>query len=364
VNQLDDYIARIAALQSQGEPPFDAGLFPAWRANPHVGYRRADTTLFFTVITIFTLNKIKPHASPISQRLIEEMTAKAKVNYENFRNKDGLETYNFWKTKPSKHFPNGQLFRRFDHFRIPDDADDTAFVYLTTRLTSDQTRWLKDKLALHANGTKQRIRNTHPDYRDLRAYSTWFGKNMYVEFDACVLSNVLYWVFESKLPLNQHDTDSLAYIRSVVETGRYRTQPFRCAHQYPRTALIAYHVTRLLTAFEIPYLEPIRGQLERELPLLLQAATHPMEKLILGISLLRLGQFTEVQGIDRPWTKADFNGFYFFIAGLLTAYEQPILYRLASSPLFHIRWECEAHAWALVAEYEALRNQANRGGLH
>jgi hypothetical protein len=40
----------------------------------------------------------------------------------------------------------------------------------------------------------------------------------------------------------------------------------------------------------------------------------------------------------------------FFIAGLLTAYENPLLYKLASSPLFHIQWTCEAHSLALLAE--------------
>ena len=40
----------------------------------------------------------------------------------------------------------------------------------------------------------------------------------------------------------------------------------------------------------------------------------------------------------------------FFIAGFLTAYENPLLYKLASSPLFHIQWTCEAHCLALLAE--------------
>ena len=90
------------------------------------------------------------------------------------------------------------LFRHFEHFRIPDDLDDTAFVYLTEAPTEKERLWLKDKLAQHANGTRQWIKNTYPEYRTLRAYSTWFGKTMYIEFDACVLSNILYCIFQYK----------------------------------------------------------------------------------------------------------------------------------------------------------------------
>ena len=52
--------------------------------------------------------------------------------------------------------------------------------------------------------------------------------------------------------------------------------------------------------------------------------------------------------------------FHFFIAGLLTAYEQPLLRRFADRPLVQMRWQCEAHSWALVAEYLAVRKQPGR----
>lgn len=356
VNHLDKIIARIATLQSVGTPPFDAGLFAAWRGNPSLGYRRPDTTVFFTAIITFTLQRLKPLLSPASQLVVEEIVQKATANYPKFQNKDGLKTYNFWKTKPSQHFPNGHIFGHFNHFKIPDDVDDTAMIYLTTQPSLAENLWLKQKLTQHANGAKQHVKNTYSDYKSLKAYSTWFGKNMYIEFDACVLSNLLYWVFENKLPLNQHDTDSLAYIRSVVETDRYLTEPFRCAHQYPRTVVIVYHVARLMGAFQIAELEPIRAKLIADAQRLLQQPQAPLDAVILQTSLLRLGVMPETLQDCQNLTSSNFEGFYFFIAGLLTAYENPLLYKLARSPLTHIRWQCEAHCWTLLAEYEALKN--------
>jgi len=376
MEELDEIIGRIAALQSEGDAYFDEGLFPAQRTNALIGYKRPDTTVFFTAIIVFTLRKIKYLLSPQSQVLVNQIVEKATKNYPKFQNKDGLKTCNFWKTKPSQHFPNGHLFRHFDHFRIPDDVDDTAMIYLTTSPTEEELFWLKEKLSQHANLSQHTVRNARPEYHQLRAYSTWFGKNMYIEFDACVLSNLLYCIYEYQLPLNQHDYDSLVYIRSIIETDRYITEPFRCAHQYPRTVLIIYHVARLISTFHITDLEIIRDKIINDARQLLQQPQHPLDEILLKTSLLRLGdkgkdvrhltfdsRKLKAEGrkltADCQQPKADSrklkaDSFYFFIAGLLTAYENPVLYHLAKSPLFQMRWECEAHCWTLVAEYLAL----------
>ncbi|MBU1820880.1 MAG: hypothetical protein KKG00_05115 [Bacteroidetes bacterium] len=347
----------IQNIQSADKLYFLPGLVPAYRSNKYVLYNRCDTTIFFSAITAFTLGTLREKVSVDCQNSIDEVVAEIKKNYPAFRNKDGLKTYNFWQTRPSQHFPNGYLFHRFEHFRIPDDIDDTAFVYLTDDPTEEELRWLKHKLTLHANGTARWIRNTYPEYRKLRAYSTWFGKNMYIEFDACVLSNILYLIFQSGLPLNQHDTDSLAYIRSVIETNRYLTEPFRCAHQYPHTALIVYHVARLLAAFSPEGLQGIREKLIADSWELLAAEPHPMYRVLLATSLLRLGEQPPRLAVEN-YSEKDFEGFYFFIAGLLTAYEHPLLYRMASWKVFHMHWTCEAHCWALLAEYECLYRAA------
>ena len=357
---IRDLIKNIIQEQSRESQYFPDGLFPAYRSNPLIGYRRPDTTLFFSAIISFTLQSLRGRVSAETQPMVDEIVDKVKNYYPDFRNKDGLKTYNFWKTRPSRHFPNGHFFRRFEHFRIPDDLDDTAFVYLTENPLPEELLWLKKKLAQHANGTSQWVKNTYPEYRTLRAYSTWFGKNMYVEFDACVLSNMLYCIFHYKLTLNRHDTDSLNYIRSIIETDRYRTEPFRCAHQYPHTALIVYHVARLIAAFDPELLQPIRDKLRADAEELLQNESHPMYRVLLATSLLRLGKVPPRLAVEN-YTDKDFERFFFFIAGLLTAYENPILYRLAPNPLFHMHWTCEAHCWTLLAEYEVLYRESVAG---
>lgn len=339
-------IERIAALQDE------SGLLPSGRSNPMIFYRRPDTNVFFTAVTVFTLQQLRASVSEQSRQLIDQISNKATAAYKLFQNKNGLKTYNFWPTCPSQHFPNGYIFRHFDHFRIPDDIDDTAMVYLTTKPSSDNVRWLKTKLSQHANTAQRTIRNTYPDYRHLQAYSTWFGKNMGIDFDACALSNMLYCLYQYELSRDQHDIDSLTYLRSVVETGRYVKEPFLCAPHYARTSLIIYHLARLIAAFDIPELVPIRSRLVADARHELAKTTNRVEQLVLAIALLRLGEVPPA--IDLSAIERDFSSFHFFIAGLLTAYEQPWLRRFADRPLMQMRWCCEAHCWALVAEYLVL----------
>ena len=343
----DAIIAHIARLQDE------TGLFPSVRSQADVGYKRNDTNVFFTASTVFVLRNLLNAVSPESQSLIAQISEQATRAYPIFRNKDGLNTYNFWPTRPSQHFPNGYLFRYFEHFRIPDDIDDTAMVYLTTNPSRPEQFWLKDKLSQHANGSQpQRIRNTYPNYRSLRAYSTWFGKNMGVDFDACALSNVLYCIYQYKLPHNQHDADSLTYLRSIVESGRYAQEPFRCAPHYARTSLIIYHISRLMATFAIPELESIRPLLLADGQRELSNARNRVEQMMLATALIRLGDSVPALPIEA--IEKDVKTFHFFIAGLLTTYEQPLLRYFANRSLVQMRWQCEAHSWALVAEYRVI----------
>lgn len=334
---------------------FPPGLLPAYRHNPAWRYRRADPNLFFTAITAFTLQRLRPLLSAAEWAVAESIIDAAVATYSAFRNKDGLPTYNFYMTNPSRHFPNGWLMHRLRHFKLPDDIDDTAMVYLTTQPPPADLAFLTAKLAQHANRTSLTIRNTYPDYRDLRAYSTWFGQHMPIEFDACALANMLYCVYEYGLPLDVHAQDSLTLLADLVRTDRYRTDPFRCAPNYARSSLIAYHLARLIAAHDPAPLRPVRAQLTGDTEALFRQATTGMERVVLGTSLRRLG--VAAPAVELSGTAAEFGTFSFFIAGMLSAYEHPLLRRLAPHPFWHIRWQCDDHCRALLIEHVVLHRQ-------
>ncbi len=357
---INDLIQKIVHLQDTANRKyFPKGIFESYRSNEFWRYHRPDTNVFFTAITVFTLNNIKEFLSPESQLLVENITKKATESYHLFKNKDGLNTYNFFQTNPSKHFAHGNILHRFNYFKIPDDIDDTAMIYLTKPHSQEEAKWLQDKLITHSNLYKQQIKNTFPEYRNLKAYSTWFGKDMYIEFDACALSNIIYCLLDYGLELDEHGQDSIKYILQVILSNQYIDQPFRVAHQYARTPLIMYHVMRLMNKFHIPELEICREKLEKDILHYLKKEDITIyDRILLEIVVPpapRGGVFSTISefDFDSPsggWGDRHFGG-VFFIAGLLTAYENPLLYKLSSSKIFHINWTCEAHSLALLAEW-------------
>jgi hypothetical protein len=354
---IDELIKKIAYLQDTANRKyFPEGIFESYRSNTFWHYRRPDTNVFFTAITVFTLNNIKEFLSPASQLLVENITKKATKSYHLFKNKDGLNTYNFFQTNPSKHFPHGNILHRFDHFKIPDDIDDTAMIYMTLPNTQEDAKSLQDKLITHSNLYKKQIKNTFPEYRNLKAYSTWFGKDMYIEFDACALSNMIYCQLYFGLELDEHGQDSIKYIQQTILSNQYIEQPFRVAHQYARTPLIMYHVMRLMNKFHLPELEICREKLEKDILYYLQKEDLGFwDRILLEIALGRMDKknVVEVKPTVELLNDVDTN-YPFFIAGFLTAYENPILYKLSSSPIFHIQWTCEAHSLALLVEWNVV----------
>lgn len=351
--QTDALIQRIALCQSRGDAFFADGIFPAYRHNKYLSYRRSDANIFYTATIVFILNQVKAKVSVKSQLIIEQITEKAIKNYPDFRNKDGLKTYNFWQTKPSKHFPNGLIFKHFDHFRIPDDIDDTALVYLTLPHSKEDVRWLKEKVKLHSPPAPKggvasiltlRIREF--------VYSTWFGKNMPIEHDACALCNLMYLFERHQLPHNTYDEAVFAFLREVILEEKYINDTFEVAHNYATTPLIIYHYARLLGDFEILQLEICREKLIRKTLQLLDSEVSIMNQVILETSLMKLDKNKTIINYQSSMGEVSFDKqpFTYFIAGLLSSYQNPILYALAPLKITQMQWTCEAHELVLVLE--------------
>lgn len=383
---IDNLIERIASCQSRGDAFFPEGVFSSYRHNKYLRYKRPDTNIFYTATIVFILNQVKDRVSEKSQKIIQEITTKAIKNYPDFQNKDGLKTYNFWQTKPSKHFPNGKIFKHFDHFRIPDDIDDTALVYLTLPHSKEDVAWLKEKLKLHTTAPDGRVKNVFCEKfftkgkkeiapqsgaaETLGAYSTWFGKNMPIEQDVCALCNLMYLFEKHQLPHNEYDEATFRFLRDVILQEEYIKNPFKVAHNYATTPLVIYHYARLLGDFEIPQLEICREKLIQKTKQLLtddEPYSKVIEKIILETSLLKLDKGYKFSKFQLPITNNQ-NSFTYFIAGLLSSYQNPILYFFAPFKITQMEWHCEAHELALIVERTfcslLLSNSESPDSLH
>ncbi len=355
----DVLVQKIANLQSKGDDNYSEGLFPSQRTHRYFPYTVEDDSVFPTAVTVYTLQQVREALSERSQRIVDEIARKAVATYPRYLNNQGYPMYNFWQNFPEEHFfPNGKLLRRLRKFRPPEDIDTTSYVYLTQPHARRDVLWLKERLLLDTNLKRRRIRNTLPKYRRLRAYSTWLGEaNMPIDFDVCVLSNLLLFVCRHGLPFNEHDHATLRFITSVIENDDHVSHPFDVAPWYANTTVILYHVARLAASCELPALAACRDKLVHDLHA--QADRRPafMERLLLSTSLTRLGQAPLITQYPTD-LDAVVDRFYFFIASLFTSVENPITWALAKLPLFHARYRCRAHSLALLVEHEVYRRQA------
>jgi hypothetical protein len=350
--RIEKLLQRIAGMQASGEGFYNAGLFACQRTHSFLPYQREDNNIFYTLLIVFTLQRLQNRLPVDLQILCEEIIGKAQANYSNYQNKYGLKTYNFYQTFPPQYFPNG-WFSRFSHFELPDDLDDTAFVYLTTQPSQEELLWLKKKMGLHANLSRKRIRNTFKEYRQLKAYSIWFGKNMPLEFDVCVLCNILELVFTYQFPLNVHDQDSLKLLRTIIEQKKYFTHAFYISPNYPTAGLILYHLSRLIHNHPQTGLHDLVPELQKDLQQAFSSSSCPVEKTMLGTAMIRSG--LPAPEVDCPLDHPRIKRFWFFRASLLKPLDNFPLGKPSRYSLFHLKWKCEAFNLALLLEFEVLK---------
>jgi hypothetical protein len=354
LSSIETQLLELERLQSDGDSVFPKGIFPSKRCHPFLPYQRQDYNLFFTASIVHILQQLGSNFTKSESVAAERIIENALPNYSKFQNKDGLDTYNFWQTKPGRHFPNGLFMNRFKHFQIPDDVDDTALVFLTQNASQERVSVLREKLKNHANLAKKRAFNPLEKYHDLKCYSTFFGEKMYIEFDVCVLSNLMRIILRYfKDNLNVYDKDTLEFICSVIENDEHLSLPFYAAPNYPTTDLILYHVARLLPVLPEEYLNRIDAKVKSDIMNRMNTA-QGLNRTILESAAIKLGTSVDLHPIDEKATEND-DSFFFFHAGMITAFENTLAQKLAGSPIFHLRYTSKALNRALQLENLVLR---------
>jgi hypothetical protein len=310
------------------------------RKNDLWRYKRADDNIFALASTLYILQKYSVVFSEDDLRIFEKIQTHIKAIYPNYQNKDGRLTYNFYRTKPSGHFPNGILMRRLDHFRLPDDIDDTALIYLTSDYTKEQTVWLKN----HLLGFTDQFGDSEKN----RIYGTWFGKNMPKEQDVCALLNLMCLFFKHNLELNHTDRNTLEYLGSSVD--QITTNPFKIARHYGHPALIIYHYARFMGEYSHKTLDAKKSQLIEISKELLLKEKNKLFRILLETSLLQFGEKRESMELDLIVDKQ----FYSFIGAPLAPFQNPALRFISQNRWLQIFWKSEIHELALVLEYDCL----------
>lgn len=343
-------------MQVHHEPYFPQGLFPSYREyarNP--GRLKKDENIFFTGLIGFTLKRIRPQLSDNDKLLCDSIINRIAIVAPKFKNQAGRNTYNFWATDTPKIFPNAGWLNLFDKkLALADDFDDTSIMLLALNTTNATAEEVHQLMQHFTNTQAKTAKTTLPVYKNMGAYSVWFGKKMVVELDACVICNTLSMVQTYNLNWTKVDSTSLDFLVRMVENNDYILHPGKIAVIYKTTPIILYHLARLMSIKPIDALEKLKPLLiNAALAEYAKAATLP-DKIILRTALLRWGVAKEKEDIftsDISTAVEQEKDFVFFIANLASTLPAWLAFPLVDSGITRFYFYSPAYNDALLLEY-------------
>jgi hypothetical protein len=356
---IDELIKDIEASQLKQDGEFYAGMFPSYRqcaGFPH-NYQ-PDNNIFFTAITAFTLNNLKHYLSGGNKINTQQIIKNAATAYPHYRNQQGYPYYSFWPTH-ARILPHS-FFIKYLHGMLAqgEDSDDSAMILLASDNNDSDNTALKERLILLSNLNRKKINSTYKKYRNIAAYSTYLGEKMHPDFDFSVQCNILYFVLGKKLPLVKQDSATIQLLAEMVKNREYMKTPVYISPCYVKPAVLIYHVTRLMSAFNIAELLPYKDQLIADANHLLSKRDNIMEQIILRTSLLYLGAVAPPLKINTiaDFEKTEQEQFVFFQARAAFAQPTPVKQVFLHWSYLIYFFYCPAYNKALWLEYLVLKN--------
>lgn len=358
---MTQLLQRMEQLQAKESSVFPKGMFPSYRMYALNKDRdKADVNNFFTGLIGFTLRDLRPSFNAYQQVIADRIVNNSLPVYPKFENRKGRNTYNFWPTDTPRIFPNGGWLNLFDKPQsLPDDLDDTVIMLLALQAPDSVARKVHALMQAFTNNGVKSVKNTFKDYRNIGAYSTWFGKKMPVDFDVCVLANVLYFVQKYQLEWTAADSASLQLIEKVLSDKKHLTDAAYISPHYGKLPIILYHLSRLMTVKPIPGLEQYRTTLIAQTKEALTSTNDFMEQVILCTSLLRWGvqpPSIKVQQADSLRGLVEDGPFSFFIANMASMLPDPLKQWVSGTGVGKFYYDCDAYNNLLLLEYLVLKN--------
>ena len=351
-------LTKIQALQ-QTNTGFPPGIFPSTRVYAYnKNNSKNDPNVFFTGLIVHTLKKYHKLCTPYQQRIINQIVKDGLSSVGVFKNKSGRDTYNFWRTDTPQIFPNAGLLNKFDKSQsLPDDFDDTVILLWAQEVTKERAAVVHDTMQFYANTKVKSIKNSLPTFKNLPAYSTWFGKKMPIDFDMAVLCNVLSFVNAYDLQWTASDSASLQLITTAIDNKWHVTKADFIAPHYAKPAVIMYHIARLLTAGNqqnIQTLIALKPTLLKQTDSLLAISKDTLEAILLNTARVHFGGIPNdaYQTLDQAAIEQ--SKYPFFIANMASMLPSPIKRPLSKLAFAKFEYRCPAYNLALLWENRYL----------
>jgi len=357
-----DLLHRIKALQGSEAHLFaPAGLFPSYRKNDNLGYRRADNSIYFTASIAMTLLMVADRLSPEELKVIRAIVSTVERALPDYQNKERPYLYNFYPKKPKHHFRDGRLLHRLTYFALADDADDTSVIHLLKLLKNNSAEnRLQGKNAIdyYRMRTLSKVdqRNHLPiDYRGFSAHGTWCGtERMTLVYDVCVICNVLALAAKTNTEHTDIENDSYSFINYCLTSRDLIDKPYKTSNYYADPFINLYHVARLYAVspdgLDYSQLVKLHGELLIRPMNLIQKIMMSSAAAMLGLGPQKV-DFTNDQVITAAHHHSS------FIAPMLGSTTLGLLNKLAPAKISWLTYHCEAYCLALAAESLLLSGQ-------
>jgi hypothetical protein len=353
---ISQLLHRLEDLQIKENGIFPKGAFPSYRMYALNKTRyKADVNPFFTGLVSLTLQNLMPKLSASQQVQAKTIIDRASALYPKFKSRKHPErnTYNFWPKDTVQIFPNGGWLNLFDKkWAIADDMDDTVILLMAQNADQATAKQVHELMQFYRNGYRNTIKSTFDEYKNMAAYSTWFGEKMPIEFDFGVHANVLYFAQYYQLPWSAADSATLQLMANIIKQKQYLSLANYVSPQYASTAVLLYHVARLMALKPIPELEVLKSSLIAETENLLLTSNIFMEKVILSTSL-------KWWGVKPPLIFLNTNKielllkddqFVFFLANRASMFPNSIKKAAFKSNFFKFTYYCPAYNYLLLLE--------------
>ena len=349
VNRL---LIEIASEQVKVNGEFYAGTFPSFRESGGMPHNyQPDNNIFFTAISIFTLQNMLPYLTNRNKAIALQVIENSKKSFDYYKNKQGYPYYGFWPSGGS-FMPHTYFFKYLKHiFYQGEDADDSVMILMATNSNDSVCSVLKKRMIEVSNLSNKRIKSTFRKYRDIPAYSTYLGKRMPTDFDIGVECNILYFMFDRKLPLVKQDTGTIDLLKQIIASREYMKSPTYLSPYYVRPPVLLYHISRLIGKFQINELEPYRQQLIEDTKYCLRKSKNNMDDVILNTTLIRLGGTRSGLESASQIKKFKHKSFIFFQARAAFWYPTPLKNIFIHSRYLRYYFYCPSYNKVLMLEH-------------
>lgn len=351
-------VKRISEQQIKKDKFFMPGIFPSYiSGREKFNTKKVDNTIFYNLLIYYNINEYYPLLNDENKKLADDINNNTKKLLPKFKNKNGRNTYNYWRTDSTFRFPYTwwiPIVR--GHVSLPDDMDDTVLGQLANDATDSVASQIHALMQQYIN-TNGNLKTTYSTYKKYKTYSTWFGKKVPVVFDVCVLCNVLTFIEKEHLPFSATDIAAVDLMVKTIETNDYIKHPHFVSPYYGKTSLILYHLSRLMSAGKINELEKFKSQLIDEATSQLNNSDNVLEKIILSSALIKWGEKPAVlilPPVAQIKNEIEKNNFPFFIGNIPSYLKQPFKENMINRNMLLFYHYCPAWNDALLLEYILL----------